>query len=58
MGDGADKKESKYGFLTYKNNGTKVSEFEIYVKVKVTYGWGVIETKPITVKVASTITKE
>ena len=58
MGEGADMKESEYGFLTYKNNGTKVSEFEIYVKVNVEYGWGVILTDWITVKVASTITKE
>ena len=58
MGDGDDQLESEYGFLTYKNNGTKVSEFEIYVKVNVEYGWGVILTDWITVKVASTITKE
>ncbi len=56
MGTGADKKTSKYGFITYKNNGTKVSAFEIYVKVTVEYGWGTIKTGFITVPVASTIT--
>lgn len=56
MGTGADKKTSKYGFITYKNNGTKVSAFNIYVKVTVDYGWGTIQTGFITVPVASTIT--
>ena len=55
MGTGADALTSKYGFLTYKNNGTNVSEFEIYVKVTVEYGWGIIETEEIVVKVDSTI---
>jgi len=49
-------KTSKYGFITYKNNGTTVKEpFEIYVKVTVTYGWGDIKTDWITVPVAKTI---
>lgn len=56
MGTGADAKTSKYGFITYKNNGTKVSAFNIYVKVTVDYGWGTIKTGFITVPVASTIT--
>ena len=55
MGTGEDKLTSKYGFLTYKNNGVNVSEFNVYVKVKVTYGWGVIMTDYIKVKVDSTI---
>ena len=55
MGSGVDKKESKYGFITYKNNGTGVTAFNIYVKVKVTYGWGIIMTDYITVPVNSTI---
>jgi len=55
MGTGADELESAYGFLTYKNNGTNVSAFEIYVKVKVNYGWGTILTDWITVKVDSTV---
>ena len=56
MGDGEDAKVSKYGFITYKNNGTKVAEFNIYVKVTVKYGWGTIQTGFITVPVSSTIT--
>ena len=58
MGDGKDKKESDYGFLKYKNNGTNVSAFNIYVKVDVKYGWGVIKTGFIKVPVASTIAAE
>ena len=48
---------SKYGYITYKNNGTGVSAFNIFLKdVKVSYGWGVITPeKPITVPVAATI---
>ncbi len=56
MGTGKDAKTSEYGFITYKNNGTKVSEFNIYLKVKVEYGWGIIYTDYIEVPVASTIT--
>ena len=55
MGSGVDKKDSSYGFITYKNNGTGVTAFNIYVKVKVTYGWGIIMTDYITVPVSSTI---
>jgi hypothetical protein len=45
-----------YGFLTYRNNGTAVKEFDLYVPVTVQYGWGVITTdEPITVHVNSTI---
>jgi hypothetical protein len=48
--------QSKYGFFTYKNNGTRVNDaFNIYVKVKVSYGWGEIYTDYITVPVAPTI---
>ena len=50
------KKTSKYGFITYKNNGTTVNKgFIIRVKVTVTYGWGDILTDWINVDVASTI---
>lgn len=56
MGSGDDAKTSQYGFITYKNNGTKVSAFNIYVKVTVEYGWGTIKTDFITVPVSSTIT--
>ena len=60
MGDAAkgEQLESEYGFLTYKNNGTNVEEFNVYVKVEVTYGWGVIETGYIKVNVKSTIAAE
>ena len=45
-----------FGFLTYRNNGTAVKKFELYVPVTVRYGWGVITTDtPITVPVQSTI---
>ena len=56
MGTGLNAKESEYGFLTYKNNGNVVTaDFEIYVKVKVNYGWGTILTAWITVPVGSTV---
>ncbi len=45
-----------YGFLTYRNNGTAVKEFNLFVPVTVQYGWGFITTdEPITVPVNSTI---
>ena len=45
-----------FGFLTYRNNGTAVKEFNLFVPVTVQYGWGIITTdEPITVKVNSTI---
>ena len=45
-----------FGFLTYRNNGTAVKKFDLYVPVTVRYGWGVITTEaPITVPVQSTI---
>ena len=56
MGNGRDAKTSDYGFITYKNNGTKVSAFNLYIKVTVDYGWGTIQTGFITVPVKSTIT--
>ena len=56
MGSGKDIKTSDYGFITYKNNGTKVSAFNLYIKVTVEYGWGTIQTGFITVPVDSTIT--
>ena len=46
---------SKYGFITYKNNLTVVNnDFNIFVKVTVTYGWGKIKTGWITVPVKHT----
>lgn len=44
-----------FGFFTYKNNGTNVTrDFEMYVPVELTYGWGVL-SKTITVKVFRTV---
>ena len=43
------------GTITYKNNGTVVtSDFNIFVKVNVTYGWGSFTTEWITVPVKNT----
>ena len=51
--------ETKYGYLTYVNNGTGVEEFHLFLNVTVKYGWGTITSeKPITVKVESTIEKK
>lgn len=55
MGTGNDAKTSSYGFITYKNNGTVTEGFELYIPVTVNYGWGTIQTEPITVKVAKTV---
>lgn len=55
MGTGKDAKKSEYGFITYKNNGTVTDGFELYIPVTVNYGWGSIQTEPITVKVAKTV---
>ncbi|MBP5486360.1 MAG: hypothetical protein J6Y06_01815 [Bacteroidales bacterium] len=44
------------GYLTYKNNGTNVTkDFNIYVKAKVGYGFGWIDSDWITIPVAKTI---
>lgn len=49
---------SDYGFISYKNNGTVLTgDFNIFVKVKVNYGWGTILTDWITVPVKKTIIK-
>ena len=45
---------SKFGFLTYKNNGNNVSSFNLYVPVTVEYGWGQIKTAEIKVSVKGT----
>ena len=46
---------SKYGFITYKNNGTVLNtNFNLFVKVTVTYGWGAIKTDWITIPVKAT----
>ena len=47
---------NKAGFLTYKNNMTGVtSDFNIFVKAKVQYGFGYIDSEWITVPVKKTI---
>ena len=47
---------NKSGYLTYKNNGVNVTaDFNVYVKAKVGYGFGWIDTDWITVPVAKTI---
>ena len=44
------------GYLTYKNNGTNVtSDFNIFVKAKVAYGFGYIDSDWITIPVDKTI---
>ena len=59
VGTGKNEMESAYGFVSYKNNGTVVtSDFNIYVKVKVDYGWGTIVTGEIAVPVKKTKTAE
>ena len=53
--DALSAKAGEFGFFTYKNNGTNVTrDFEMYVPVTFTYGWGVLE-KTITVKVFKTV---
>ena len=59
VGTGKNAMTSAYGFVSYKNNGTVVtSDFNIYVKVKVDYGWGTIVTGEIAVPVKKTKTAE
>ena len=58
IGTGANQVTSEYGFISYKNNGTVLTgDFNIFVKVKVNYGWGTILTDWITVPVKKTIIK-
>ena len=48
--------ENINGYLTYKNNGTNVTkDFNIFVKAKVGYGFGWIDSDWITIPVAKTI---
>ena len=56
VGEGKDAKtfKSDYGFLTYRNGNANAEDFNFYVKVKVTYAWGVIETTEIKVPVHKT----
>ena len=45
-----------FGFLTYKNNQTKVEDFNLFVKINVKYGWGYVDpaTTEITIPVRGT----
>ena len=52
---GNDKLDSKYGYLTYKNNGTAVKNFNLFLNVTVEYGWGSIVAENIKVPVFETI---
>ena len=53
-----DLKDTQYGYVTYKNNGTVVDDFELYINVTVLYGWGILTPdKPITVPVWGTYHK-
>ena len=56
IGEGKDAKtyKSDYGFLCYRNGNLKAKNFNFFVKVKVTYAWGVIETTEIQVPVHET----
>ena len=50
-----DLKDTQYGYVTYKNNGTVVDDFELYINVTVKYGWGILTTdQAITVPVWGT----
>lgn len=54
MGAGASQKTSRFGFLTYHNNGLAVNDFELLVPVTVTYGWGELSTGHIRIPVQGT----
>lgn len=54
MGSGADQQTSRFGFLTYHNNGLVVNSFELYVPVTVSHGWGDLYTGSITIPVQGT----
>jgi len=48
--------ENESGYITYKNNGVNVTaNFNLYIKAKVGYGFGWIDTDWITVSVAKTV---
>ena len=47
---------SKYGYITYRNNGFGIMDFNIFLEVLVEYGWGVIVPDHLTrISVSSTI---
>ena len=49
-----DENISEYGYVTYKNNGNHVKTFTLTLPVKVSYGFGIIDTN-VDVEVAETI---
>ena len=55
MGKDKAKLTSDFGFLTYRNGNAKARDFNFYVKVRVTYVWGIIETTEVQVPVHKTI---
>ena len=58
VGEDVKLPETEYGFLTYKNNGTGVDDFNFFLNVDVKYGWGKITKEGITVPVKATIEKK
>ncbi len=47
---------SQFGYLTYTNSGAAVGDFNLYINLNVSYGWGEIVSKNIRIPViASTI---
>ncbi|GEM_PF-6764905 len=48
---------NEHGMLTYYNNGSPVTDFELYVPVTVKYGWGELKSATITVPVKGTVGK-
>ena len=51
--------KTEFGYITYKNNGQGVAKpFNLFMNVKVFYGWGVIDVKDIKVPVSTTIEQD
>lgn len=40
VSDPGSLKESRFGFVTYKNEGAPVTSFNIYMRCRIVYGWG------------------
>ena len=55
MGQGEDLKTSRFGFITYRNNGTGVRDFNFYVNVTVSHRWGDLHSGYIRIPVQGTI---
>ena len=51
--------KSKFGYITYKNNGQVISTaFNLFMNVTVKYGWGFITVEGVQVPVSTTIEEE